>query len=272
MNLANAAFSAPNQVFDSDLISLAERAHSVIQKICAIVSLVMAFSVATMALPQNNGGDQLPTSHSAQNDMPGQLPITHSVSAAGASVASIPIPTLPGAGGLEPKLVLSYSSQSGNVGFGLGWSLNGYSTIVRGSETRYVDGEPGPINYNDNDAFYLDGQRIVPVKYLVAADPSGPWWLATTLIPNGAIEYRKWIDDGSLIIAILGAGVAPNQPIDSFVVETKSGIRTEFSYKPSAPNLPAPPIYLPSRSIDTAGNYIRWNFSLNGLAYRLDSV
>jgi RHS repeat-associated protein len=258
MNLASTTFSAPNGVFDSDSISLAERTHSVIHKMSAIVALLIAFSATTMALPQN--------------DMPGQLPMTHSVSSAGASTASIPIPTLPGAGGLEPKLILSYSSQSGNVGFGLGWTLNGYSTIVRGSETRDVDGEPGPINYNDNDAFYLDGRRIVPIKQIAAPDPTDPWWLTTSLIPNGAIEYRKWIDDGSLIIAILGAGVAPNQPINSFVVETKSGIRTEFSFTPTAPNLPAPPIYLPSRSIDTAGNYIIWNFSANGLAYRLNSV
>ncbi|MGA9801735.1 MAG: RHS repeat-associated core domain-containing protein [Terriglobales bacterium] len=249
---------ATNQRIDWGLLLLARRVVSIAPT--RFGHMLLAFSVLCTAKTV------------LANDVPGRLPITHSVSSAGASVASIPIPTLPGAGGLEPKLLLSYSSQNGNTGFGLGWSLNGYSTIVRGSETRDVDGEPGPINYNDNDAFYLDGERIVPVKQMAVPDPSDPWWLSTTLIPNGAIEYRKWIDDGSLIVAILGAGVAPNQPIDSFVVETKSGIRTEFSYKPSAPNLPAPPIYLPSRSIDTAGNYIRWNFSLNGLAYRLDSV
>jgi RHS repeat-associated protein len=213
---------------------------------------------------------------SLADDIPGELPITHSVSAAGASVASIPIPTLPGAGGLKPKLLLSYSSQDGNMGFGLGWSLNGYSTIARGSNTRDVDGASGPITYKCNDAFYLDGERIVPVAQLSPNDTTGPWWLQAGSIPKGAIEYRKWIDDGTLIVAVLTATCDPRNPtiggIDSFVAETKSGIRIEFTTKVDGSILPAPAIYLPSRSVDSAGDYILWHFYIAGLAYQLSSV
>jgi hypothetical protein len=71
--------------------------------------------------------------------IPGELSVSQSVTSAGATSSQIPIPALPCAGGLEPKLVLSYSSQGVNNGLGLGWSIGGFSTIARGSKTLEVE-------------------------------------------------------------------------------------------------------------------------------------
>lgn len=197
-------------------------------------------------------------------ELPGDLQLIQTVTPAGAASAAIPIPILPGAGSLEPRLVLSYSSQAGNSGVGLGWALAGYPTIVRGSKTREVDGAPGPIAFDAADAFYLDGDRLVPVARLTGA--TAPAWLGAA---NGAIQYRRRIDDGTLAFARL----TPQGEIASFAVETKSGLRTDLSLAvPGSPALPAPAAYLPTKTSDTAGNYILWRFTLSGLAYRLARV
>jgi RHS repeat-associated protein len=274
MNRISRGFESIGKIIAPCPRGFTKRASSELSKAYAYTMLVLLLLFTATPLPADDISGQLGMTQSVSaDDIPGELKITHSVSAAGASVASIPIPTLPGAGGLEPKLLLSYSSQNGNIGFGLGWALNGYSTIVRGSKTRDVDGAPGPITYHYDDAFYLDGERIVPIAQLSAGDPAGPWWLPAGSIPKGAIEYRKWVDDGTLVVAVLSDGVAPYQPdVDKFIAETKSGIRTEFTKKVGGSVLPTPVIYLPSRSIDTAGNYIMWNFLDTGLAYQLSSV
>jgi hypothetical protein len=219
MNSIIRSCEAASQISDSSLPRSIRRAAWITKTLFAYT--ILAFLVLCIAKTAVAGA------------IPGELPITHSVSGTGASVASIPIPTLPGAGGLEPKLLLSYSSQDGNTGFGLGWSLNGYSTLVRGSKTRDVDGTPGPINFTCDDAYYLDGERIVPVAQLAAGDTTRHWWLKQYgSIPKGAIEYRKWVDDGTTITAILTDVCDPKNPaingIDKFVAETKSGIRTEY--------------------------------------------
>jgi hypothetical protein len=57
------------------------------------------------------------------------------------------------------------------------------SAITRGPRDQFVDGESGAINLDDNDALYLDGQRIVPV--------SSP----TVVGGVRELKYRKVNDD-----------------------------------------------------------------------------
>ena len=63
--------------------------------------------------------------------------------------------------GTQPQIQLNYNSQTLGGALGAGWSLGGLSAITRGPRDVFVDGTAGAINLDDNDALYLDGQRIV---------------------------------------------------------------------------------------------------------------
>lgn len=77
---------------------------------------------------------------------------------------SIPIEVLKGTNGMEPKINLSYNSQSGEGIAGFGWNLSAYSIISRQGNRQYYNGKNTAVSYtNSNDAFLLDGQRLFPV-------------------------------------------------------------------------------------------------------------
>lgn len=92
------------------------------------------------------------------------------VSESGAATYTVPLQIAPGVNGIQPSLALSYNSQGGDGPVGVGWGLSGTSTIMRCPKTLATDGIRAPINYDNitdphtgNDAFCLDGQRLLPV-------------------------------------------------------------------------------------------------------------
>src|SRR5262249_644486 len=86
------------------------------------------------------------------------------VTLSGTSTYTIPIRVAPGIAGTEPKLALTYDSQAPSSSLGAGWSVTGISTIMRGPKTRFVDGVVEGVDLSDNDALYLDGQRLIPIR------------------------------------------------------------------------------------------------------------
>lgn len=144
----------------------------------------------------------------AQTLVPGHTPGEFSVSPSGAATYSIPIQVPPGVAGLVPSLSLNYSSQGGNGIAGLGWSLEGESSITRCPRTLATDGVQGRVNHDGNDRFCLDGQRLMVV--------SGGYGAAGS-------EYRTEFDQFSKVVANgAAAGNAANGP-ESFTVYTKDG-------------------------------------------------
>ncbi|MES2356514.1 MAG: FG-GAP-like repeat-containing protein [Pseudomonadota bacterium] len=136
---------------------------------------------------------------------PGQL----SVSESGAAAYTIPIQTPPGTAGIEPKLALTYNSQGGNGLLGVGWSLSGLSAITRCLRTMAQDGFRGSVNFDTNDRYCLDGQRLMVVSGSNGAD--------------GA-QYRTERDSFTKIISYGSAGNGPAW----FKVWTKSGQIMEY--------------------------------------------
>lgn len=96
---------------------------------------------------------------------------------------------------------------------GMGWSLGGLSAISRCPTNRAQDGDYDGVidgvDFDSNDKFCLDGQRLVAV--IGAYGASGT-------------EYRTEIDSFSKIIS---HGITPNDP-DWFEVQTKSGQVIEY--------------------------------------------
>ena len=83
------------------------------------------------------------------------------VSPSGAATYSIPIVVPPGINGMAPSLSLNYNSQGGNGLVGMGWSIGGLSVIHRCGATIAIDGFKGGVNYEANDRFCLDGERLI---------------------------------------------------------------------------------------------------------------
>lgn len=91
----------------------------------------------------------------------GTVPGSYSVSEIGSFNYSIPIEIPAGSNGVQPNLSISYSSSGGDGILGEGWALNGLSSVSRVSKSKYYDGATEPINYDNDDAFAIDGNRLI---------------------------------------------------------------------------------------------------------------
>ena len=164
----------------------------------------------------------------------------------GAASYAIPIDVSPGTAGMEPKLAISYSSQRGNGLLGVGFSVDGLSGIVRSSATRHHDGFIDGVDFDGNDRFMLDGQRLV----LVSSGSYG----------DDGSKYRTEIDSFSRIT--LHGGM--NDSTSYFTVETKSGLVMEYGHATGAmkpdgrtENMS----WLVDRVADTVGNYMQYVYT-----------
>jgi RHS repeat-associated protein len=83
------------------------------------------------------------------------------VSPSGAANYAIPIAVPPGINGVVPQISLNYNSQ-GSMGIaGYGWNIGGLSSITRIPSTKFHDDIIDPVDFDDNDRFALDGQRLM---------------------------------------------------------------------------------------------------------------
>jgi hypothetical protein len=148
----------------------------------------------------------LPSSpvHAAMST-PGQF----SVSESGAATYSIPIQMPPGTAGIAPKLTLSYNGNGGNGLLGMGWSLSGLSGVSRCPRTMAQDGVRGSVNFDANDRYCLDGQRLIAINGTYGADGT---------------EYRTEQEGFAKIVSYGAAGNGPAW----FKVWTKSGQIIEY--------------------------------------------
>jgi hypothetical protein len=139
----------------------------------------------------------LPLGLQAQTTVAGFTPGSFRVTETGAAEYRIPIRVPPGIAGMEPKLALAYNSQGGNGLLGVGWNVEGLSAITRCPQTLAQDGVRRLVNYDWNDRYCLDGQRLVlisPPPLFYGAD--------------GA-EYRTERESFSKVISYGSAGNGP---------------------------------------------------------------
>lgn len=93
------------------------------------------------------------------------------VSDMGAAVYNIKI-DVPEGGSITPRLSLTYNSQSSGYGLaGYGVNVSGLSMITHGTRNLFKDGEQRGVVYRPDDAFYLDGKRLI----LKAGTPGDLW-------------------------------------------------------------------------------------------------
>jgi hypothetical protein len=166
---------------------------------------------------------------------------------------------------MAPKLELVYNSQSGNGMLGMGWGLSGLSAITRCPRTKASDGVMGSVNFDANDRFCMDGQRLILTTGTVYGAPG--------------TEYRTEMESFSKITA---NGTAGNGPA-SFTVKTKSGLTMEFGNTADsaieaikAPGAAATwptttiRVWAQNKVTDVKGNYMTLSYtedSVNGAYY-----
>jgi RHS repeat-associated protein len=140
----------------------------------------------------------VPDAAPAAPQLVGTVPGTFSVTDRGSASYTIPIEVAPGRAGVEPGLAFQYTSSTGNGALGIGWSIDGFSSISRCARTYAQDVVPRAVQGDIADAYCLDGKRLVLVG------------------PN---EYRTQVESFSKIVAVGDTGTGPQ----SFKVFTKEG-------------------------------------------------
>ncbi|MDJ0716864.1 MAG: polymorphic toxin-type HINT domain-containing protein [Prochloraceae cyanobacterium] len=94
----------------------------------------------------------------------GAIPAQFNINGNGGANYSIEIEVPPGTDGVQPNISLAYDSQSGNGLVGVGWNLSGFSAINRCSKNIATDGIRAGVNFDSNDRFCLDGQRLMAIE------------------------------------------------------------------------------------------------------------
>ncbi len=183
------------------------------------------------------------------------VPGTSNVTATGAFTYSIPIAVPPGTAGMQPALSLDYSSQNTNGFEGWGWSLGGLASIARCPRTQPIDSIHGSVNYDMNDRFCLNGQRLMLSSGTYGADGS---------------TYSTYIDGFSKIVAHGSAGNGPAW----FEVHLKSGTVWQLGNTSdsaiAAVGKTTIRLWLVNKITDTKGNYLTVSYTndqTNGQAY-----
>lgn len=94
----------------------------------------------------------------------GEIPFSSSMSPAGGLVYNVPIDVPAGRNDFQPQISIVYNSQGGNDVLGFGWSIGGLSSINRVNKNIYYNKQTAPVTSKTDDAFVLDGMRLLPVS------------------------------------------------------------------------------------------------------------
>ena len=186
--------------------------------------------------------------HGQHTESIGTLEGSIAVGPTGQAGYNIPIEVPPGIAGMQPTLSISYNTLGGNSTLGVGWSISGFSSISRCRLTQVQDGKFDGVDYDSDDRYCLEGQKLVVVKGSYGSLDS---------------EYRKEIDDFSkVVVTAVDATTGPQ----TFTVYTKSGLRYVYGGKTSArvhnENTSTEPVFewKLNKIWDANGNYIEYHY------------
>jgi RHS repeat-associated protein len=215
----------------------------------------------------------------------GNLRGSSSVSPAGQYTYRLPIEGIPpGRAGMQPALALVYASGGDDGHLGVGWRLEGgLSEIRRCRKTRATEGFPDGVDFDDTDAFCLDGQKL---RQLNAGS-----------IANGheGAEYRTERDTFARVVAHRSEGGADGTGDeagpDSFTVQARDGrileyrtrvephrFRGGFPSEPLADLGPVRAAWLLQEARDRWGNAILYDYDViedaatRGVEHRIKAI
>lgn len=173
-----------------------------------------------------------------------------SVSPSGAATYTIPIKVQNGLSEFSPSISLTYNSQSGNGIAGMGFSISGLSAISIVPRSVYFDGQAEAIYTNEDNAFALDGQRL-----LLKSGNNGQ---------TGA-TYRTENEQYSQISITSFANGTPA----TFQVKTTDGSTYKYGNSSGRLTLSNGEAYQWALDYaeDALGNYIQYTYAQEGVLY-----
>src|SRR5712692_9166788 len=176
----------------------------------------------------------------------GATPGSFAVNQNGGATYTIPITVPPGTAGMVPNLALTYDKQVQNDLLGVGWSVRGLSLIQRCGRTIALDVLKGGVNYDTNDRFCIDGQRLIAINNGVYG-------------ANGT-EYRTEKEIFSRIISYRDDTTFTGSGPQYFRVTSKSGTVMEYGVtldsRIEAQGKATVRVWALNKMQDTKGNYL----------------
>lgn len=196
--------------------------------------LLMAFATLLCVLPI-----------SATSGYVGRTEGELTVTPLGQANYEIPIPPIPGTGGMVPHLSITYNSSNRSGLLGHGFDLTGLSVIGRVPQNLALDGRVGEVTFTAADRFALDGARLV----------------VTDSINSLLRVYSTEMKNYARVTAY-----GPEGDPTSFTVETKDGITYEYAANTRIlqPSSTEPGLFwMLTRATDTSGNYFTVTYQGN---------
>jgi Salmonella virulence plasmid 65kDa B protein len=197
-----------------------------------------------------------------------------SVGSGGQASYGVPLSVPPGVSGMSPNLALSYADGGINGPVGVGWSVQGISTITRCPSSKVIDGSPldgnkrPTVRFDKHDRLCLDGQRLIVTNQAGEALPDGV--VDASSITTGPYREYRTEKDSFARVRAYGEAVPGNAEAGPayFRVWTKSGQIYEYGRAPNgAPNalitaqgIAHAAVWAVSRISDTLGNYMDFSY------------
>jgi len=173
------------------------------------ITTIVSIAETVTTTPSLTGGSATDTYTGLTADFNGSLSGSFAVAASGAATYSIPLELSPGTSGITPSLSLVYNSHGGGGIVGRGWSVAGLGgSVARCSLTQTQDSESHAVDYSTDDAFCLNGRRLVPTG--TGTDSNGAYTEYRTELDgfqrirsygtagNAPAEFRVWSQNGSV--------------------------------------------------------------------------
>lgn len=184
--------------------------------VCRTVLTTTLFMLILSSMVAQTGNNEfgyttLPDTNSSNVSPVGSPQGSFNVSPLGGATYTVGIEAPQGLPGMQPSVALVYNSQAGNGIAGYGFNLSGVSVITRGPRTVYHDGKAGGITHDKDDAFYLDGQRLILREHTEGSD-SSVYCLENDPFFRIVLHGLSWI----------------SQSYMWFSAQDKNGIRYEF--------------------------------------------
>lgn len=176
----------------------------------------------------------------------GQIVIKSGTTPTGAKTYEVPIQVYPGMKGLQPNLALTYNSHQGASFLGMGWSIAGLPSIIRGGKNTYYDKKIQGVIMDNSDSFVLNGIRLIKIS-----------------VSGNYILYES--EQGN----IKAKGYTSGDVMKYFEVFYPDGNKGVFGFPSSTQNY----LFYPLTSFsDLKNNKITYSYTYSSNSYKISSI